>query len=80
MSLANNVITHQIDPVYFDQNRCEFKISPKVWLSNWQLSDLAVSIAYGKNDGTVGDTRYVEHRRLQSDFTHRALQQQHPDR
>ena len=48
MSLANNVITHQIDPVYFDQNRCEFKISPKVWLSNWRLSDLAVSIANGK--------------------------------
>ena len=59
MSLANNVITHQIDPVYFDQNRCEFKISPKVWLSNWRLSDLAVSIANGKNDGTVDDTRYV---------------------
>ena len=59
MSLADNVITHQVDPVFFDQRRCEFKIDPKIWLSNWRLADIAVKIANGKDDGDVENTRFV---------------------
>lgn len=64
MSLANDIITHQLDPVLFDQNRCEFRIPPKVYLSNWRLGDLGCVISGG---GTLDDTtkanntRYATH-------------------
>lgn len=65
MSLSNDIIAHQIDPVLFDQNRCEFRIDPKVWLSNWRLADLGCTVTNGTKDGTGGDaafnTRYAAH-------------------
>lgn len=61
MSLSNDIITHQIEPVIFDQRRCEFRIDPKVWLSNWRLSDLGIiqNSAPGSNDEK--QVRYASH-------------------
>lgn len=65
MSLANDIITHQLDPVLFDQNRCEFRIPPKVYLSNWRLGDLGCFITGGGSPGTEAkkesNTRYATH-------------------
>ena len=66
MSLSNNIITHQLDPVLFNQQRCEFRIPPKVWLSNWRLADLGINQTDGTyNDVSSGDkqrnVRYASH-------------------
>ena len=62
MSLSNDIITHQLDPVLFDQYRCEFRIDPKVWLSNWRLADLGcVLTTSGTIDGTAQSVRYASH-------------------
>eukprot|EP00729_Bicosta_minor_P026847 gene26847-2895_t len=50
MSLSNEIITHQLDPVLFDQRRCEFRLDPKVYLSNWRLADLGIKVAGGNQD------------------------------
>lgn len=52
MSLSNEIITHQLDPVLFDQRRCEFRLDPKVYLSNWRLADLGIKVAGGNSDVT----------------------------
>lgn len=63
MSLSNNIITHQLDPVLFNQQRCEFRLDPKVWLSNWRLADLGIN----QTGGTYATTnkernvRYASH-------------------
>lgn len=66
MSLSNNIITHQLDPVLFNQQRCEFRIPPKVWLSNWRLADLGINQTGGTyNNASSGDkeqnVRYASH-------------------
>jgi hypothetical protein len=63
MSLSNDIITHQLDPVLFDQHRCEFRIDPKVWLSNWRLADLGCVLTAGSPtiDGTAQSVRYASH-------------------
>ena len=50
MSLSNEIITHQLDPVLFDQRRCEFRLDPKVYLSNWRLADLGIKVTGGNQD------------------------------
>ena len=50
MSLSNEIITHQLDPVLFDQRRCEFRLDPKVYLSNWRLADLGIKVSGGNQD------------------------------
>ena len=61
MSISNNILTHQIDPVIFDQNRCEWRIDPKIWLSNWRLADLGVNMTNTTSAGTNRElnTRFV---------------------
>ena len=61
MSLSNDIITHQLDPVLFDQHRCECRIDPKVWLSNWRLADLGCVLTGGTIDGTAQSVRYASH-------------------
>lgn len=56
MSLSNDIITHQLDPVIFNQRRCEFRIDPKVYLSNWRLGDLGVV-----PNGGGTNLRYASH-------------------
>lgn len=53
MSLSNEIITHQLDPVLFDQRRCEFRLDPKVYLSNWRLADLGIKVSGGNQDHTT---------------------------
>ena len=53
MSLANSIKTHQLDPLYFNQQRCEFRLDPnKAYLSNLRLADLGSTV-----DGST-DARY----------------------
>eukprot|EP00729_Bicosta_minor_P003454 gene3454-31163_t len=52
MSLSNEIITHQLDPVFFDQRRAEFRLDPKVYLSNWRLADLGIQVAGGNSATT----------------------------
>lgn len=52
MSLSNEIITHQLDPVFFDQRRAEFRLDPKVYLSNWRLADLGIKVDGGNFDVT----------------------------
>lgn len=63
MALANDIITHQLDPVFFDQNKCEFQLDQKVYLSNLRLADLGCNITGGKVDAgnTERNTRYASH-------------------
>lgn len=63
MSLSNNIITHQLDPVLFNQQRCEFRIPPKVWLSNWRLADLGINQTGGTYATTNNErnVRYASH-------------------
>ena len=44
MALLNSIKTHQLDPLYFDQNRCEFRLDPKAYLSNWRLANLGAKV------------------------------------
>lgn len=50
MSLLDSIKTLQLDPVIFNQQRCEFRLDPKVYLSNWRLADIR---AVSSNDGTA---------------------------
>jgi len=44
MALLNSVKTLQLDPVIFNQQRCEFRLpADKVYLSNWRLSDIGAT-------------------------------------
>lgn len=61
MSLSNNIITHQLDPVLFNQQRCEFRLDPKVWLSNWRLADLGINQTGGTYDATTNKERNVRY-------------------
>lgn len=57
MSLSNEIITHQLDPVFFDQRRAEFRLDPKVYLSNWRLADLGIKITGGGNNDVTNKHR-----------------------
>ncbi|MDF1853369.1 MAG: hypothetical protein P1U85_21205 [Verrucomicrobiales bacterium] len=47
MALANKIKTHQYDPLYFNQQRCEFRLDPnKVYLSNMRLADIGCTVVY----------------------------------
>lgn len=63
MALADDIITHQLDPVFSDARRCEFRLDQKVYLSNLRLADLGCIIAGGKVDATNQErnTRYASH-------------------
>lgn len=61
MSLSNDIITHQLDPVLFNQQRCEWRIPPKVWLSNWRLADLGISQTGGTFDVATNQERNVRY-------------------
>ena len=44
MALLNSVKTLQLDPVTFNQQRCEFRLpADKVYLSNWRLADIGAN-------------------------------------
>ena len=46
MALANSVKTHQQDPLYFNQQRCEFRLDKgKVFLSNLRLADIGMKVS-----------------------------------
>ena len=52
MSLLNSIKTLQLDPVIFNQQRCEFRLDPKLYLSNWRLADIR---SVSASDGTADD-------------------------
>lgn len=59
MSLLDSIKTLQLDPVIFNQQRCEFRLDPKVYLSNWRLADIrAVSSADNTGDD-INNKGYV---------------------
>ena len=46
MALANSIKTHQHDPLYFNQQRCEFRLDKgKVFLSNLRLADIGMKVS-----------------------------------
>ena len=60
MSLLNSIKTLQLDPVIFNQQRCEFRLDPKLYLSNWRLADIrSVSSSDGTADNIKGNPYVV---------------------
>ena len=59
MSLLNSIKTLQLDPVIFNQQRCEFRLDPKVYLSNWRLADIRSVSSQGSAADDINGKRYV---------------------
>ena len=52
-SLQNSLKTHQLEPSFNTNNRCEFRIPPKTWYTNLRLTGLGLNMSADAGGNTV---------------------------